>query len=378
MAGRDRDRGRDRNEERNRGRKQRTTTGDLSFNKLGFPSFAVDPNGLLPLKRIDYPITGFVNRTLRVSDAYSVITPDDFEVVYNIVHLIDSVGGLPPMPEPDVDAPFWKLLRHVMRVREIRLATPNRKLFPRPERWLNNNLNEVAEFVHNEFPGSIQALLLSDILQKKHGPVVVDPNIIPRRTDFLFLQKDFLLAHINTWTMSVVGPHNFCAKWYCGRPRPEEVVWAIKQGEITEGVPPDIAARIRELDINSAPEFTAYAEGSPRHPSWPAMHAAATSLSLWMSVVLDANDEQLCQAILTDYGISYARTVAGVHYPDDNIAGLNMAQQVLRRAMPQYLKEKYNSDPEQVALKIKNNLYDWRDFDPANPCPFLQNSETTF
>ena len=94
------------------------------------------------------------------------------------------------------------------------------------------------------------------------------------------------------------------------RPRPEEVVWAIKTGRISEGVPYDLKRKILNLRIYSAPEFTAYEEGCPRHPSWPAMHAASTALSFWLAIVLDLNPEQLCQARLTDFAISYARTIA--------------------------------------------------------------------
>jgi len=181
-----------------------------------------------------------------------------------------------------------------------------------------------------------------------------------------------MLASINTWAMSVVGPHNFSAKWYAGRPRPEEVVWAIKKGKIVDGVPPDIKLTVDRISMSSAKQFTAYKEGCPRHPSWPAMHAASTSLSFWASIVLDLTDTQLCEARLTDYAISYARTVAGVHYEDDNIAGMNMAQEVLARAMPQYLMEKYQSDPGAVARKVFANRYDWRTFNPQDPCPFLK------
>jgi hypothetical protein len=95
-----------------------------------------------------------------------------------------------------------------------------------------------------------------------------------------------------------------------GRPRPEEVIWAIKKGRINKGVPSDIKKYAKSLKIKSASEFTAYEEGCPNHPSWPAMHAASGSCSMMMGVMLDLNDEQLCQARLTDYAIAYSRTVA--------------------------------------------------------------------
>lgn len=90
----------------------------------------------------------------------------------------------------------------------------------------------------------------------------------------MFLRKDFMLAFMNGWSMSIVGPHNFAAKWFAGRARPEEVVWLIKKGKV-DGVPKDIEREISQMNIRSAAGFTAYEEGSPNHPSWPAMHAAS-------------------------------------------------------------------------------------------------------
>jgi len=343
------------------------STDDFRFNKFGFKSSDMNGN-IKPLTRQDYPISGHVNETLRESNAYSVITEDDYECVYNVTNIIDIIGGLPPQPSSDPKSEFWDMLREVIDVQEQRRNNPSVQLFPRPDNWKNNDLNEVAEYVHNEFPGTHQAILLGDFINHKWGKMKLDLNIIPFRSNNMFLRKDFMLSAMNTWTMSVVGPHSFAAKWSVGRPRPEEVVWAIKQGIIVDGVPDDVRKRVQQLQINSAREFTAYDEGAPRHPSWPAMHAASTSISFWASIVLDLNSEQLCQARLTDYGISFARTVAGVHYPDDNISGMNLSQEVLAKALPQYLKDRYNADPIAVAEKINQNRFDWRDFDPNDPC----------
>lgn len=62
----------------------------------------------------------------------------------------------------------------------------------------------------------------------------------------------------------------------------------------------------------------------------------------------------------------------GVHYPDDNIMGLNFAQEIISQALPEYLKERFHADPAAVARKIKKYKYDWNDFDPEDPCPFLK------
>lgn len=129
--------------------KKNILTGDLRFNKFWFKSRNMNSN-IKPLKANDYPITGFVNETLRESNAYSVITPDDYEVVYNVPKIIEAIGGLPPQPSANPNSKFWDMLREVMNVQEIRLNNPNAKLFPRPDNWKNNDLNEVAEYVHNE------------------------------------------------------------------------------------------------------------------------------------------------------------------------------------------------------------------------------------
>lgn len=353
----------------NRNRNDILDMEEVRFNKFFFTSSNVYPQGFKPLKKDDYPISGLTNSTLRLSDAYSVVTLDDFEVNYNVPRLISKVGGLPSHPDGDLNAPYWDLLREVIRIQKIRLQNPNDDtLFPKPARWQNANLNEVAEFVHDELPGSLQSDLLSDILKGIHGAVRLDLNIIPYRSNAMFLRKDFLFAFMNGWAMSVVGPHNFAAKWHVGRARPEEVIWLIRKGKI-QGVPNDIQRDIRQMNLRSAADFTAYEEGCPKHPSWPAMHAATASTSFWMSIVMNLNDEQLCELRKTDYAISYARTIAGVHYTDDNIAGLNLAQEVLARALPRFLKEKYNANPVSVARKVRLWRFDWRNFDPENPCP---------
>jgi hypothetical protein len=64
-------------------------------------------------------------------------------------------------------------------------------------------------------------LMLKDILDGKYGPVKMDTNVVPIRSKSEFLRKQVLLAELNTWAISMVGPHNFCAKYYGGRARPE-------------------------------------------------------------------------------------------------------------------------------------------------------------
>lgn len=173
-----------------------------------------------------------------------------------------------------------------------------------------------------------------------------------------------MLAYLTTWAVSKVGPYNFAAKYYVGRARPEEVAWLISQGSLTEsdGVPSDVVEDIQSFNLQSATDFTAYPEGSPAHPSWPAMHSAGSASSLWLPVVLNLSEEQICQTRLVDWAVSYARTVAGVHYPSDNIAGLNLGQEIIARKLAGHLAHVYGSDPVAVNAKISAMRFDWNDF----------------
>ena len=84
-------------------------TEQFRFNKFSFPDFSFPPRGFKPLKEDDYPISGRVNETLRESNAYSVITADDYEVIFNMRSIIEAIGGLPIHPEPSASSDFWNV-----------------------------------------------------------------------------------------------------------------------------------------------------------------------------------------------------------------------------------------------------------------------------
>jgi hypothetical protein len=156
-------------------------------------------------------------------------------------------------------------------------------------------------------------------------------------------------------------------KWSVGRPRPEEIAMQIENNLITkdDGVPEGIVREVKKMQLERAEDFTHYDEGCPQHPSWPAMHSASSAASLWLAVVADLTDDQYCQVLRTDYAVSFARTVAGVHYTTDNIAGLNLGQKILADKLPGYLSEKYGADPQVVQQKINSLTFDWNTFDPV-------------
>lgn len=96
----------------------------------------------------------------------------------------------------------------------------------------------------------------------------------------------------------------------------------------------------------------------------PAMHSAASSASLWLAVVANLTEEQYCQVLRTDYAVAYARTVAGVHYPSDNIDGLNMGQEVVADKLADHLAYTYGGDAKCYQEKIDRMRFDWRKYNP--------------
>jgi hypothetical protein len=150
-------------------------------------------------------------------------------------------------------------------------------------------------------------------------------------------------------------------------PRPEEVAGLIKSEKLTteqHGVPEKIVTDVKAIEkFDKATAFTAYDNGCPTHPSFPAMHSAGSTCSLWLPAVYDITPEQYLEALRLDYGIAFARTVAGVHYPQDNIAGLNIGQRIIREKLPKFLADNYGYDKGLVQKKLELLSFDWNDFD---------------
>jgi len=345
------------------------------FSKVAFP----DGDGGIDLPLDDRNFGSDNSDLLDVlKDSYcpSVTKLDDNEVYLDVPAMIQSdfVGGYPSHPSDSATNEFWAYLEEVMVMQEARRANDGNDLassfMPLPHIWKGYSLAMVAEAVHDEYPNLHQSANLARMLSA--GGVTIDNDIMPQRSQKQFLRGPVAISDLNTWATAVVGPHSFAAKYHVGRARPEEIAFAIKSNHIDPSfVPGYIKDKVDDIpNFDFAVNFTAYPEGSPGHPSWPAMHSAASQTSFWMSVVLDLTSEQLCQARLVDWGVAYARTIAGVHYGDDNIQGLNLGQEIIAQLLPIYMSNKYGADRDKVVAKAAAMRYNWFDFDPTNPCPF--------
>lgn len=239
----------------------------------------------------------------------------------------------------------------------------------RPESGLTLEL--VAKSVAGEFSNYHQQTLLksfsSQLVESKAD--LDNPTKIKLASDIggskgsfnNFIGQEVRMGAINAWSLEAVAPINFFLKWNYGVPRPEEVAWNIHCGvyDDNDGVPSDLIKAIKAMKLENAADFTAYENGSPTHPSFPAMHSAGSTCSLWIPTLYDISDEQYLQTLRMDYAVAYARTVAGVHYPQDNLAGLNAGQRIIREKLPKFLSEQYGYDEEKVKEKVKYLSFDW-------------------
>lgn len=374
----------------------------VRFEKFAFPE---EPELPCREKIVDFPLSRTVANFLKEkSNSISVMLPSEGCTSISFTDLKTSLKNetmktekglmypLHPPPHPD-DAPkpnneenhaFWEEFIEVMeavgelktfeRSFEVDPSTtdPLPKVMERiTDLWNGKrNITEVAEAVHDEFPGVYHAEMITKWLGNK--TLKRKSALFPTTGNKDFLRFPVMLSDLVGHAIRMVAPCDFALKWDEGRARPEEVAWMIKEGHLT--IPDKYSDRVYELfakigDYNSftsPTNFTAYPEGSPNHPSYPAMHSAASAASFWLDVTMDLNEEQRCEARMLDYSISYARTVAGVHYSSDNIAGLMVGQEILAKTLPRYLHDEYGADYTAVVDAVVKAKYDWTTFSSSD------------
>ena len=280
-------------------------------------------------------------------------------------YIMDILGTPPSHPERNLNAPYWKELLQVVKVQEDRNNNVAvEEYIPLPCLWSGFSMEDVAMAVRNELPGKWHFALLETFLREG----VTFSKVVPALGNDGFLYREVMLSGLNGAAIVEVGETNFRTKWTHGRARPEEVAWLINVGNITtenDGVPAELVRRIKAMNLADATDFTAYKdEGSPTHPSWPAMHSAGASGSVWMATVMDLTEEQFCEVQKLDFSIAYARTVAGVHYETDNIAGLTLGNKLVGDWLPHYLSDHYGSKKKVVRDRVKKvrKEVNWKKF----------------
>ena len=348
---------------------------DVRFNKCPAASTSVSElsefyvekvhQGVFPLLPKDYPVRDATAHSLK-TETYgdSVVTEGDYALDGAKAQEYLALLKPPVFPSSNPYSEFWHQLEHVVDVQIARRKDIDPfRLHRWPNLWEKFRLEDVANAVKNEYPVSLQAELIETLFK---AGVEMDYQIMPFRSLRNTVGTQFLLAKLNTWAMEAVSPIGFMIKWYEGVPRPEEVAYLIARNKYTaaDGVPQRLIDKIHSMKLRSAHDFTAYEEGSPTHPSWPAMHAAGSTCSFWLPAVATVTPEQYCEALRVDLAVAYARSVAGVHYKQDNYAGLNLGMHIIKEKFPKYMAEKYHSNEQKLRERLEYLTFDWKDFDP--------------
>jgi len=314
-----------------------TNTDNFRFSKHSGPA-------------IKFPLTPSQAKALKNTDAVSPFLENDKRVVVRPTFL--------PLPTHPGDAGFWKEFEEVV---DFQLARKNGdkpdKVMDLPKLFESYSMEEAAQAVRADFPSHWPTALTQQLLGEG---AKIDSKIIPQKSNDDFVDGPVLLARIIGWAVSEVSPSAFACKWSQGRARPESVAWAVQNGELE--APQYIKDKVAQLEMTRPEDFTAYEEGCPKHPSWPAMHSAASSASLYLAVLLDLTPEQIAETRRLDYSVATFRSLAGVHYDTDNRAGLALGQEVIAKQLPEVLK-RFGADPEAVRAKIEKVRHDWYQYE---------------
>lgn len=355
----------------------------------------VIPDDTDPLPHDAYPLKPSVAEVLvKESDGDAIVLPGDVQ----LPRADDPYGPDPSRPEYWNQAPIFpedpRFLKELHEVVKLQIArnkgTTPEEFYRFPDimidgkvdymRNIANNdeyelsLEDVANAVKNEYPVSIQQTFIRECF---FPPPKDTRSIILNLGQPIRNAKDFIgvqvrIAEINAWTFAKVAPVNFMLKWHYGMPRPEEVAWLIANDRIRDDlasteVGPALVSDIKSMQLANREDFTAYKkQGSPTHPSYPAMHSAGSTLSMWFPALFKLSPEDYEQALLVDHAVAVARTVAGVHYPQDNIAGLNIGQRIIREELPAFAAKSYGYDATLVRARLDKLSFDWNTFDSKN------------
>ena len=324
----------------------------------------------------DYPLTQEQIDLVEASPAVGLRLPSDPRVL-----VLPSELPTPTYPEDGID--FWNELYDVVRATSLSkkgvMFDSNTDPYDNVD-WFKINANVLnpdkpfvsetikkfygvkyagqgAELVHADFPTDVLTQLAKNLLSQgaKLRPIL--PNVEYQR----FTDGVVMLSHAIGWAIHTVSPSAFAAKWYFGRPRPEEVIYKFAKGEYD--VPNVIARALDEcLDmdkvIKSANNFTMYSEGCPMHPAYPAMHGAAAGAGVLFNVLFDLTDDQKDEVRRTMANIALFRDFAGVHYKSDSLVGLELGEMVMIKALPSFLAN-YGANPAEVTTIAEAERSNW-------------------
>lgn len=230
----------------------------------------------------------------------------------------------------------------------------NRKYTPRTNQ-------QYADIVHKDRPTELIQELI--IWLRETQNVKVRKELFPQKNYKVW--SDPMVEHIVGWAIETVHHTAFAHKYYYGTLRPEEYAFEWASGRISSKYDRLYEKRInKEAVLEDMRSFTLYPEGSPNHPSLGAMHSAVAALPLILAVLFKLNKFQKEQCKLTGRFIADCRTIARVHYIQDNDYGLDLGETAIEKILPAKLAE-WGADPQKVLEVVKANRTEWRSYKPA-------------
>jgi len=228
------------------------------------------------------------------------------------------------------------------------------------------SLEDAAQAVKADFPSHWPTELVIQFLGEG---AKMNQEIISHLTEGEFVNRHVLLASIVGWAVRTVSPVAFECKWYYGRARPEEVAWRVHSGDdvcdIDDAIKEAVEGFVETYGLEDQKKFSAYPDvGCPTHPSFPAMHSAASSASMFLPVVMDLTREQELEARRLDYAVAASRSLAGVHYHSDNLAGLAIGQEIVAERLGDFLEDVFKlvlrpDQKKSLEKAIKAKQFDW-------------------
>lgn len=218
--------------------------------------------------------------------------------------------------------------------------------------------DQLAELVHNDFPTQ----LIDDLFRYlKSKGAKVNKDIWPNKPYKVFTDGTVMIEHLIGWAVHTVSPTAFAHKYAIKKARPEEVIGAWARGEYKVSPVADEALR-HYVDVAAVLKdqrsFTMYPEGSPNHPSGPAMHSSLSAMVLLFGVILDLPEDLQEECMRMTCNIADGRTFAGVHYKSDNLYGLELGERVMAEILPEWLGQ-WGADIDKVKKLIADKRNYW-------------------
>lgn len=253
-----------------------------------------------------------------------------------------------PSPIYPEDGGFWDEFMHVVdQVSQAKHKLPITSAFADclPIKYMD----QAAALVHKDWPSDIMVMV---------GKVLSSPL----RFTSGFTDGTVLVNALIGEAALAVSPSSFAAKWHFMAARPEEVAGAIARGEID--VPQTVRMRLFDVfDMDALAKdqrtFTMYPEGSPKHPSFNAMHAAAAGAgAAILRAMFILNEDDRDEVNLCAWNMAHFRSAAGVHFPRDNSVGLWLGEEVVSRWLPNRLQA-LGIDAAAVAAALASERVEW-------------------